>query len=109
MSAAVLIEELNKLGVKLTPEGDRLRYRGPVAVVTPELKQRIADQKDAIITALRERRKKRALEVLGGLTAHFNELCEALESSGVSTADAEKLALAEVKKLPEFSEWSSLR
>ncbi|MCI0626796.1 MAG: hypothetical protein L0387_34975 [Acidobacteria bacterium] len=52
MTAAAFIEELTYLGVTLTPEGDRLRYRGPAAVITPELKQRIIEQKAEIIATL---------------------------------------------------------
>jgi len=52
MTVAALIEELTYLGVTLTPEGDRLRYRGPAAVITPELKERIVKQKAEIIVTL---------------------------------------------------------
>ena len=45
MTVAALIKELAHLGVKLVPEGDRLRYRGPATVMTHELKQRIVEQK----------------------------------------------------------------
>ena len=50
MTAADVIAEARARGVKLTPNGDRLRFEGPV---TPDLKARLAAHKQAILELLR--------------------------------------------------------
>jgi hypothetical protein len=59
MSAEFFLEELTALGVRLTPEGDKLRYRGPRDVLTTELVERMASMKPELLEALRQRRAAR--------------------------------------------------
>ena len=52
MTPTDLLNELTRRGVILEPNGDRLRYKAPVGVLTPELKQAIAAQKAALVQIL---------------------------------------------------------
>lgn len=57
MSADALIDDLEGRGVRLFLEGGRLRFRAPGGVMTDAMKARIAERRDGIIAALKERRK----------------------------------------------------
>ena len=52
MTSTDLLHELTRRGVILEPSGDRLRYKAPVGVMTPELKQALADQKASLLQIL---------------------------------------------------------
>jgi hypothetical protein len=52
MTPTDLLNELTHRGVILEPIGDRLRYKAPVGVLTPELKQALAAQKAALVQLL---------------------------------------------------------
>jgi hypothetical protein len=54
VSAATLLEELSGQNISLWLEGDKLRYRGPKGVLTPELLAQLKDSKPQIIEALSE-------------------------------------------------------
>jgi hypothetical protein len=127
MTAAALIEELTQLGVKLFPKGDRLRYRGPAAVITPELKQRIVEQKADIIATLTHAeeckpghpspenasrpiadRCAEALELCGELTHFYNLRAEALEAAGVPSDEANRVAMIETKATSTYLRWQAL-
>jgi hypothetical protein len=54
MSAATLLEELSGQHITLWLEGDKLRYRGPKEVLTPELLAQLKESKPEIIEALSE-------------------------------------------------------
>lgn len=49
MTARELLSELQARGVKLTPTSQGLRYRAPRGVLTPELKEALAHNKEEII------------------------------------------------------------
>ena len=53
MTAAALLQSLCSLGVQLSASGDRLRFRAPVGVLTPELRAALVEQKPALLAALR--------------------------------------------------------
>jgi hypothetical protein len=130
MTAAALIEELTHLGVKLVPEGDRLRYRGPATVITPELKQRIVEQKAEIIATLAqarrenygagrpspenaarpiEDRRRESLELRGELTEFYNRLASTFEDEGrFPRAEAERLAMIETRETELYRRWLAL-
>jgi hypothetical protein len=127
MTALALIEELSVLGVKLVREGDRLRYRGPAAVITPELKQRILKQKAEIIVTLTQsensagrpspenarrpvdERCAEALELLGELIEIFNDRASVLEfDAHFPRAEAERLATLEVCATETYRRWRAL-
>lgn len=52
-SADSLLAELTRLGVVLSIENDKLRFRAPVGVLTAELREVIARLRDEIIRRLR--------------------------------------------------------
>lgn len=52
MSAAPLLRELQAAGVTLSATGDRLHIEAPAGTVTPELRQRIADNKAGLLAEL---------------------------------------------------------
>lgn len=52
MSAAELIRALQRRGVTLAANGDRLKVRAPKGTITPELRDRLAQHKPDIIAAL---------------------------------------------------------
>src|SRR5438552_15273721 len=47
-----LIAELERLGITVWAQDGRLRYKAPQASLTPELKQRLTDNKDRLLTLL---------------------------------------------------------
>jgi amino acid adenylation domain-containing protein len=52
-----LLDELSARGLQLRVEGDRLRVRGPEGALTGPLRERLAAQKDALITLLQGERR----------------------------------------------------
>lgn len=52
MSAAALIQRLADAGVRLSPNGDRLRVQAPPGAVTPELRALIANRKGDLLAEL---------------------------------------------------------
>ena len=54
MSTKDLLDRLEGLGVGLTAEGDRLRYRAPRGVLTPELRTQIQEGESELLKLLRE-------------------------------------------------------
>lgn len=54
MNAAPLIRELRQAGIQLSATGDRLHVEAPTGTVTPELRQRIADNKTLLLAELRQ-------------------------------------------------------
>ncbi|GAA1959075.1 amino acid adenylation domain-containing protein [Amycolatopsis minnesotensis] len=55
-TAADLVATLTETGVTLWAEGDRLRYRAPKGVLTPELLARLKAAKEAVLELLRAER-----------------------------------------------------
>ena len=51
-SASALMAELRSLGVSLSPEGARLRYRGSREVLTPDLLEKIRERKVELLELL---------------------------------------------------------
>jgi hypothetical protein len=54
LTATALLESLRSLGVRLSASGDRLRFRAPVGVLTPELRAALVEEKPALLAALRD-------------------------------------------------------
>ncbi len=54
MTTKDLLDRLEGLGVGLTAEGDRLRYRAPRGVLTPELRTQIQEGESELLKLLRE-------------------------------------------------------
>ncbi|NEP88103.1 MAG: non-ribosomal peptide synthetase, partial [Okeania sp. SIO2C2] len=54
MKTIEFVSYLQNLGVKLWIDRDRLRYRSPKGIITPELKQNIVDRKTEILELLQE-------------------------------------------------------
>ena len=52
MSAQDLLTDLQSRGVQISAEGDRLRIRAPKGAITPELGERLEQNKPEIISAL---------------------------------------------------------
>ena len=48
-----LLADLARRGIELWFEGDRLRFRAPTGVMTPELREHVASRRDEILEALR--------------------------------------------------------
>ena len=57
MSAEDLLDRLESLGVGLTTERDRLRYRAPRGVLTPELRTEIQERESDLLKLLDKGRK----------------------------------------------------
>lgn len=55
MSAEVLLSELERLGVRLEINGDRLKVEAPAHVWTPELRAKVVAAKADLLAALRRR------------------------------------------------------
>jgi tubulysin polyketide synthase-like protein len=52
VSVVSLLEDLERLGVKVIAEGEWLRYSGPRAAITPEVLQRLKEHKTDILEQL---------------------------------------------------------
>ena len=53
MTSSETLAELDRRGVVLEPNGDRLRYRAPQGTLPPELREAITENKAEIISTLR--------------------------------------------------------
>ena len=53
MTSGETLAELERLGVVLEPNGNKLRYRAPQGALTPELREAITENKAEIISTLR--------------------------------------------------------
>jgi len=53
MTSSEILAELDRRGVILEPNGDRLHYRAPQRALTPELREAITENKAEIISTLR--------------------------------------------------------
>ncbi|HKP12283.1 MAG TPA: condensation domain-containing protein, partial [Blastocatellia bacterium] len=54
MSAAEIVADLSRLGIKLWVESDQLRFKAPQGVLTPELKTKLVEQKSDLLAFLRQ-------------------------------------------------------
>ena len=55
MHLSELLRQISERGIELWVEGSRLRFRGPRGALTPELREAIAAQRDAVTAAVRAR------------------------------------------------------
>ncbi|MBA3780241.1 MAG: amino acid adenylation domain-containing protein [Nocardioides sp.] len=55
MTAVDIITELERVGLQLWEDAGRLRFRGPEGAMTPHRRERLADQKEDVLAALRQR------------------------------------------------------
>lgn len=78
MTPLDLLAELERLNVKLTLAGDKLRLEAPAGVLTPELKETVRRQKPALIALLEAREAKRLLEMQGWVAIYSKTLGEAV-------------------------------
>ena len=53
MTSSEIMAELDRRGVVLDPNGDKLRYRAPQGALTPKLREAITENKAEIISTLR--------------------------------------------------------
>ena len=53
MNSSEILAELDRRGVVLEPNGNKLRYRAPQGALTPELREAITENKAEIISTLR--------------------------------------------------------
>ena len=53
MTSGETLAELERLGVVLEPNGDKLRYRASEGALTPKLREAMAENKTEILSALR--------------------------------------------------------
>ena len=53
MTSGETLAELERLGVVLEPNGDKLRYRAPQGALTPKLREAITENKAEILSTLR--------------------------------------------------------
>ena len=53
MTSSEILTKLDRRGVVLEPNGDKLRYRAPQGALTPELREAITENKAEIISTLR--------------------------------------------------------
>ena len=54
MKTVEFLSDLNHLGVTIWMEGDKLRYRSPQGVMTPDLLEQLKEHKEELIVLLRE-------------------------------------------------------
>ncbi|HEU4325743.1 MAG TPA: condensation domain-containing protein, partial [Roseiflexaceae bacterium] len=54
MTTLELLARLRDLGVKLWAEGDKLRFQAPKGAITPELREALAEHKEAVLAFVRE-------------------------------------------------------
>ena len=57
MTAEALLQELWSRGVRLTPEGDRIRYCAPRGALTPELRARLSEHRGEVLSVLQGQRE----------------------------------------------------
>jgi hypothetical protein len=53
MTAADLIKDLRQRGLRLRPNGDKLRIEGPARLLTADLRERLTEAKADILAALK--------------------------------------------------------
>lgn len=58
MTPAELLAELERLNVKVTLAGDKLCFEAPAGVLSPELKETIAQHKQSLIEELQKREEE---------------------------------------------------
>lgn len=73
MSARALLEELEALGVELRADGDHLEYEGPEEEITPELLDRLTENKHSLIKLLQWERRKLEEASRRGLIIRWSE------------------------------------
>lgn len=73
MSARALLEELEALGVELRADGDHLEYEGPEEEITPELLDRLMENKHSLIKLLQWERRKLEKASRRGLIIRWSE------------------------------------
>jgi hypothetical protein len=83
MTAAPLIRELNAAGIRLQVHGDRLHVDAPAGTVTPELRQRIADNKAELID-------------LAGRQSTRDHLLKLADRLGIDSAPVRRIADADL-------------
>ena len=94
MSAVELLTELEARGVYVTADGDRLKIRAPKGTITPELRERLEENKPEIISALMPSRPE--------LDAICRRACR-------DFPDVEPARLREFLEVAEDPEWCSER
>ena len=78
MTGGQVLAVLKSRGVVLEPQGDRLHYRAPRGILTPELRQALAEHKAEIMALLRRPRL-----VLAPPRWHAEEVGRRVEEEGV--------------------------
>jgi len=76
MTPDALLDKLERLNVKVTINGDKLRLEAPAGVLTPEMKEAIRQYKPALIALLEAQEAKRLLETQGWVVIHSKTLGE---------------------------------
>jgi len=92
-----LVEELRSQGIDLEANGDRLKIRGPVDRLTPELRSTLAEKKGAVLALLRSERVRILEERIrfargeAELEDLVDEIQAGFEASHLSQEQAERL------------------
>ncbi|MFY9139529.1 MAG: hypothetical protein WAO30_02030 [Thermacetogeniaceae bacterium] len=76
MTPGALLDKLEKLNVKFTINGDKLRLEAPKGVLTPEMKGAVRKQKRALITLLEAQEARELLEKQGWVAVDSKVLGE---------------------------------
>jgi hypothetical protein len=77
MTPQALLDELERLNVKLTLNGDKLQLEAPAGVLTPDLREKIRQHKPELITLLKKaQRVKQLLRQQGWVVIHSSLLNE---------------------------------
>jgi len=94
-----LLDELQRQGITLAADGHRLRCRGPVRLLTPELRRRLVTHKPALLAYLQQRPGADLEPVLqaaaswSDLEAVLEEAQRQYEASNLPQEDVERLAV----------------
>jgi hypothetical protein len=78
MTPDALLDKLERLNVKVTINGDKLRLEAPKGVLTPEMKEAIRQYKPALIALLEAQEARRLLEVQGWVVVYSKAIGEAV-------------------------------
>jgi len=78
MTPDALLDKLERLNVKVTINGDKLRLEAPAGVLTPEMKEAIRQYKPALIALLEAQEAKRLLETQGWVVVYSKAIGEAV-------------------------------
>ena len=78
MTPDALLDKLERLNVKVTINGDKLRLEAPAGVLTPELKEAVSQQKPALIALLEAQEARRLLETQGWVAVRSKVLGETI-------------------------------